>query len=187
MPNFTKNAIKTSFLKLLNQKPLSQITIKDIVEDCGINRNSFYYHYEDLPSLVREVITEETDRIIKEHSSIDTIEECLDVAVKFALDNKKAVLHIYNSLNSDILIKYLLNICEYVVKTFIDTAFPNAKVSKSDREIIVRYYKCECFGQIVEWLNEGMKTDITEQFHRLCELKKGMAEELFKRCTESNE
>ena len=52
MPNFTKKAIKDSMKKLLNERPLNQITVKDIVEDCGINRNSFYYHFEDMPSLI---------------------------------------------------------------------------------------------------------------------------------------
>lgn len=33
MPNFTQKAIKESFIKLLNEKPLHQITVKDIVED----------------------------------------------------------------------------------------------------------------------------------------------------------
>ena len=45
MPNFTQKAIKESFIKLLNEKPLHQITVKDIVEDCGVNRNTFYYHF----------------------------------------------------------------------------------------------------------------------------------------------
>ena len=49
MPNFTKQAIKDSFLRLLNQQPLSKISVRSIVEDCGINRNSFYYHYQDIP------------------------------------------------------------------------------------------------------------------------------------------
>ncbi|WP_277934391.1 TetR family transcriptional regulator [Parablautia intestinalis] len=39
-------------MKLLNERPVSQITVKDIGEDCGINCNSFYYHYQALPSLV---------------------------------------------------------------------------------------------------------------------------------------
>ena len=43
MANFTEKAIKESFAKLLNERPLDKITVKDIVEDCGINRNSFYY------------------------------------------------------------------------------------------------------------------------------------------------
>ena len=42
--SLTKRAIRASFLKLLNERPLNKITVKDIVEDCGINRNSFYYH-----------------------------------------------------------------------------------------------------------------------------------------------
>ena len=49
MANFTKKAIKETFVELLEEHPLSDITIKDIVEKCGINRNSFYYHYHDLP------------------------------------------------------------------------------------------------------------------------------------------
>ena len=44
LANFTQKAIRASFIKLLNQKPLSQITIKDIVDDCGVNRNTFYYY-----------------------------------------------------------------------------------------------------------------------------------------------
>ena len=49
MPTFTKAAIKATFISLLNKKPLNKITVKEIVEECGINRNSFYYHFDDIP------------------------------------------------------------------------------------------------------------------------------------------
>lgn len=42
MPNFTKQAIKASFIKLLEERPNSQVSVRTICEDCGINRNSFY-------------------------------------------------------------------------------------------------------------------------------------------------
>ncbi len=64
MPNFTKIAIQQSFLRLLSQRPITKITVKDIVEDCGINRNSFYYHFQDLPQLLETVIIESADEII---------------------------------------------------------------------------------------------------------------------------
>ena len=41
MAQFTKQAIINSFLKLLEEMPLDKITVKDIVEDCGVNRNTF--------------------------------------------------------------------------------------------------------------------------------------------------
>ena len=49
-------------MKLLNEQPLSKISVRDIVEDCGINRNSFYYHFQDIPSLIEEIIKEEADK-----------------------------------------------------------------------------------------------------------------------------
>ena len=58
MPPFAKREIKNSFIKLLTERPISQITVKDIVEDCGVNRNSFYYHFQDIPSLLEEIIVE---------------------------------------------------------------------------------------------------------------------------------
>lgn len=66
MPNFTKKAIRESFIKLLNERPLNKITVKDIVEDCGVNRNSFYYHYQDLPALLEEIVSDEVKRIVEE-------------------------------------------------------------------------------------------------------------------------
>ena len=68
MANFTKKAIKESFIKLLNERPMNKISVKDIVEDCGINRNSFYYHFQDIPALLEEIVTENTVEIIKKIS-----------------------------------------------------------------------------------------------------------------------
>ena len=75
MPNFTQKAIKESFIKLLNEKPLHQITVKDIVEDCGVNRNTFYYHFTDIPTLLQEIIIEEAVRIMEEYPTIDSMEQ----------------------------------------------------------------------------------------------------------------
>ncbi|MEG1027334.1 MAG: TetR family transcriptional regulator, partial [Oscillospiraceae bacterium] len=91
MPNFTKMAIKSSFMKLLNEQPLNKISVRNIVEDCGINRNSFYYHFQDIPSLIEEIVTEEANIIIEKYPTINSINECFNVAFKFALENKKAV------------------------------------------------------------------------------------------------
>ena len=70
MANFTKKAIRDSFVKLLNEKPLSQITVRDIVEDCGVNRNTFYYYYQDLPQLMESIVNEDAERIIREHPTM---------------------------------------------------------------------------------------------------------------------
>ena len=65
MASFTRKAIMEAFVVLLNEKPLNKITIKDIVEACGINRNTFYYHFQDVPDLIEAIVKEEIDAIIE--------------------------------------------------------------------------------------------------------------------------
>ena len=118
--NFTQKAIRASFIKLLNQKPLSQITIKDIVDDCGVNRNTFYYYFQDLPDLVETITKEEAEQLIRRYPTIDTTDQCLDALIGFALENRKAVLHIYNSVNRDLYERYQWRVCRYVVEIYLD-------------------------------------------------------------------
>ena len=47
MSEITKRALATSLKKLLSQKELTKISIKDITDDCGIQRQTFYYHFAD--------------------------------------------------------------------------------------------------------------------------------------------
>ena len=58
MPGFTRQIILHTLTELMNEKPLSKITVKDIVERCGVNRNTFYYHFRDIPDAVEERASE---------------------------------------------------------------------------------------------------------------------------------
>ena len=183
MSNLTKNAIKETFLSLLDQRPLSQITVKLIVETCGINRNSFYYHYQDLPALMEEIFQEEADRIIRAYPTVDSVEMALNAAIDFAASHRRAILHIYNSVNRDIFERYLWQVCDHVVADYGRTLVSDA-VPAADREAVRDFYRCACFGIVIAWLNDKMSTDIREEIARFCRLHHGMAEEMLRRSAE---
>ena len=187
MPNFTKRAIKESFWKLLNEQPLTQISVRKIVEECGINRNSFYYHYQDIPSLIEEIVMDAANTLIQQHSSITSIDEGVEAAFRFTLDNKRAILHICNSVNRNIYEQYLMKICEFVVTTFFDTVFEKDIISKSDRDIMILFTKCELFGLFIDWINTGMQDDAIEKLKHLLLLCNGLSSEMIKRCKENHE
>lgn len=187
MPNFTKRAIKESFLKLLNEQPLTQISVRKIVEECGINRNSFYYHYQDIPALIEEIVMDAANTLIQQHFSITSIDEGVEAAFRFTLDNKRAILHICNSVNRNIYEQYLMRICEYVVTTYFDTVFEKDIISKSDRDIMILFTKCELFGLFIDWINTGMQDDAIEKLKHLLLLCNGLSSEIIKRCKENNE
>lgn len=178
MANFTRRAIKESFILLLEQRPLSEITVKDIVETCGINRNSFYYHYQDLPALIEEIVKEEAESIIRAYPSVTTIVECFDAVTQFASRKKRAIMHIYRSVSRDVFERNLMMVCEYFVRSYVDTALEDETISDEDKKTIVDYYKCVCFGLTIDWLNNGMAEAYTQSIRRIFLLKKDLAMEI---------
>ena len=96
--DLTKAAIKKSFLELLNEKPINQISVRDIAEGCGFNRNTIYYHYDDIPGLVEEIVIDTAERIISEYTDYHSLEACLEKMAAFALEHKRIVLNIYNGV-----------------------------------------------------------------------------------------
>lgn len=185
MTKFTVDAIKREFIKLLEEKSVSKITVKDIVDACGVNRNTFYYHFDSIPDLVEEIVSDITKEIIVDNASAKSLEECIEIGAKVALENKRVLLNIYNSANRNVYEIYLMKACQQVVEQYIETVFGEADVNAFDREILVRFYKCQCFGQIIDWMNNSMSYDLSQQLCRLCKLREGFAEEVARRCREN--
>lgn len=175
MPSFTRQAIMKTFVVLLNERPLSQITVKDIVEECGVNRNSFYYYFQDLPSLIEAIFKDEYDRMFAEHARIDTLEECLNIIIDYALKNKKAVLHLYRSQNRELYEQHLNSMAEYAVSEYIRILSEENSINprKDDVESIIYFYRCELVGFVLAWMDSGMQYDICEKVNRICELFSG--------------
>ncbi|MBQ9826159.1 MAG: TetR/AcrR family transcriptional regulator C-terminal domain-containing protein [Firmicutes bacterium] len=182
MSSFTKNAIKSSFLKLLEEKPLSQITVKMIVEDCGINRNSFYYHYADIPALMEEIAHDEADRIINDYPTVESIETALKATIDFVTTHRRSVMHIYNSVSRDIFERYQWKVCDYVITTYSKAALSGVEIDPSDKELVEHIYKSLLFGLSISWLDKRMDPTAGKKITRICELMHGMSDELIKRC-----
>ena len=55
----TKRAIATGLKELVDEKPFNKISIRDITEKCGLNRQTFYYHFQDKYELVNWIYYQE--------------------------------------------------------------------------------------------------------------------------------
>ena len=77
MSQITKRALEQSLKNLLLRKPLNKITISDIAEDCGINRMTFYYHFQDIYDLVEWSCLEDARKALEEKKTYDTWQQDL--------------------------------------------------------------------------------------------------------------
>ena len=69
MASDTKNTIYYAFIDLLSTKPFDKITVRDIVEACEINRNTFYYYYSDIYDLLEEIFTKKINEMLDAHKN----------------------------------------------------------------------------------------------------------------------
>lgn len=173
MSQFTKKAIKDSFVKLLNNRPLDKITVKDIVEDCGINRNTFYYYYQDIYALLEDIFETEAKTTMDAHKEYDSWQEGIIQSTAFALQNKKAIYHIYNSINRDKLERYLYSISKDLMIRFVQQQAQGLSVSEEDIRLVAVFYKHAVVGIIMEWLQRGMKDEPETVIRRLGQLFDG--------------
>lgn len=159
MSNFTEQAIIEAFNGLLEERPLDKITVADISERCGINRNTFYYHYHDVYDLMDSIFRDETDRILKQYGNASNWREAVRAATSFVTERRTMIYHVYNSMSRNNLERYLFNIATDIMEHIMATDENLARLSASEREDVVVLFSSTLVGLVLRWLNEGMKED----------------------------
>ena len=142
---FTQQAIIDTFLKMLACKSLDKITVKEIVNECGINRNTFYYYYKDIYDLLEDVVSTESKKVIEEDGNSKTFyDECVrafDVMMKY----KNALLHIYNSRSRSVIEKYLMAVTPNFIRRFVTLNSENIEINEKNIIFILHMFYHFCF------------------------------------------
>ena len=167
----TEKAIMHAFLELLNQYPLDKITVKDIVTACGISRNTFYYHYQDIYDLLRATFAAVAELVLRE--DVTTWQESLRSCTRFALENRRAVYHVYRSAHREQLERYLYRVTEERMDRLIRHLTAQMSISEEDVRYLTLFYKCAVVGILLEWLNADMKGDVDRLISRMGVLLEG--------------
>ncbi len=101
MINQTKQILEESLKKLMLQKPLDKITIRDLTEDCNISRMAFYYHFKDIYDLVEWSCIYDATNALKGNKTYDTWQEGLTSIFEAVLQNKPFILNVYHATTQD--------------------------------------------------------------------------------------
>lgn len=167
MPNdYTKDSIKAAFIRLLNERPLNKISVKSIVDICNISRNTFYYHFQDIPGLLEEIIIDSANTLVREHDTVRSMGECIESAFSFVKANKKAVYHIYNSVDRAAYEDFVCKMCDHTATLLVREQLAGQEVSDADRAALTYFVKCQFIGLCMDWTRSGMNDDIADKYHR---------------------
>ena len=160
MSDFTKIAIMHSLIELLEEKEFTKITVKDIVTRCGINRNTFYYHFSDIESLFESAVEDWAERCNLDRCTLNTPIDCLRMIASEGRRRQKLIYYVIRSKYRSIFFKTLQKLVDTVLDRYMDQKQSAEHISAESRKIITRFYRSIFMGQIMDWIESGMEYDL---------------------------
>lgn len=97
----TKRTLAASLKTFMMKKPLSKITVSEIIADCGVNRKTFYYHFEDIYALLKWMLEEEAIEVVKQFDLLVDYREAVLFVMHYVRKNKHLLCCAYDSMGRD--------------------------------------------------------------------------------------
>jgi AcrR family transcriptional regulator len=159
MPKSTEDLLMNGFMELISQRPLDKITVQDIADYCCVNRNTFYYHYDNVYDLVKKFFKRQTDSALEYMRNGESLKNCLKAIVMFALDHMQAAKNLANSLNRDLLSDYLGDSFTRLIKTYIDENYEIHDEDKLRERLIVGFYRYAFVGMMMDLMTRDFSSE----------------------------
>ena len=96
-----KKMLANTLKELMNEKPLTKITVQDLTKKCGISRQTFYNHFHDIYELVEWIYLNEAHITLGENISYENWQDALEALFQYMDDNRNFVLNTYRSVSKE--------------------------------------------------------------------------------------
>ena len=146
----TRRFIQEALHTLLLEKPMDRITVRDIVEECGLTRNTFYYHYDDIFDLFEDFLKTQLSKALHTSPVEMTPEEVLLSSLGFLLEKPQVARHIFSSKNHEVMLQYFERVAELLLERHL--TLEGLTCSPEDRELILAVCSHAIYGMFGQWL-----------------------------------
>lgn len=169
MQQFTKKEIKMSLIRFLQSKPLDNIKVKDIIDDIGISRNTFYYHYHDIYDVLKDIFDSSLQEIYDLKSEKFDWEWAISHMSENAFVKKSIMSNIFKSKYSENIKAYITNAVGEAISKRIKYEYElgGKSIEPYDLKIISTFYKHAITGTFFEWVHNGMVVPPKEFMQKL--------------------
>lgn len=158
---YTKKALSESLKRFMKTKPFSKITVSEIIEDCGLNRKTFYYHFADTRDLLKWTFEQEAIEVLKGFDLLIDYEDAILFVMDYLEKNQHILNCVYDSVGRDEL-KIFLHKDFYEIGEMIVSSAEKAvgkNLPEGYKKLVVMFYTEGIVGIIIEWLRGEIKFD----------------------------
>ncbi len=159
--DITKKALAQSLKELGAKKIFDKITVADITDRCGVNRQTFYYHFNDKYELLGWIYTQELFIPLTKDLTLENWPEKILELLKYMKNQRKFIMNTIESSNN-FFAEYLQNVLMELFIKEIEALEFYQKLNEEERRIYAKFFAYGLCGVIVDWAREGMKKNENE-------------------------
>ena len=160
MKDATKKDLAISLRKLLLKKPLSKITIGELSKEAEVNRQTFYYHFQDINDLLYYATEKEGERIVNLENFGNSFEEDFRFLLSLFIESEQVVKNVHQCLDkrsSDLLLNALL--CSFV-GYYVKKESEGIETSEEIVDKVTFFYVRALRGVILEFICSSFQSNI---------------------------
>lgn len=164
----TKKALASSLKNLMKQKSFDKITISDITKSCGLNRQTFYYHFQDKIDLLSWIFKQEVISVLTDGLNIDNWQGNTYRMIRVMEENRgfyQLAMSIQNEFS-----QYLLEIATELSCKIIEELSGDQQLKEDTKRFIAEFYAYGVVGIILAWAKGGMKRSADDMIKYLSTL-----------------
>ena len=155
MASFTKFAILKVFGDLAASRPVDKITVKDITDQCGISRNTFYYHYQDIYQVLKAYVQYSAEHVIElmvEDEGEDGKAGLKEI--RYLEANRELLCNLYRSAANEEVRNCLQSASQIIFDRLIESVSQGMEVQAEDKKILSAVCQYTVRGIMTSWIEE---------------------------------
>lgn len=161
----TKRAIRNAFAKLLSEKNINDITIRDITDLAEINRKTFYNYYKGIFELIDEIengVVDQFEALLNEKDFRQSMENPYDVLFKLTgilHSDPEFYRHFFTvGANGNLTLK-IVSMLKERTKAVL---FSQVENSPEEIDLALEYVFSGMFAVFRTWFNSGQQQSVEE-------------------------
>lgn len=165
--HITKQAIADGVKDLMTTKPFASISVSDIARRCRINRNTFYYHFQDKYQVITWIFYNEITPIVQGGMRADCWSDSLFALCRAMQENRAFYLNALSVAGQNSFTQCLLDFYQSLVVSLLRSADQAGSLTEDDVSFVSRFYAYALIGTVLEWAKDGMTADPAPFIRRL--------------------
>lgn len=157
----TKRALAESLKGFIQKKPLSKITVTDIVTDCRVNRKTFYYHFDSVYSLLRWSFEQDSLEIVKQFELALEYGEILMFIMDYLEANERLIRSAWSAMGLEETKGFFYNDFLILANALITDTEKRANIQLDEeyKQFLCVFYSTAVEGILLNWFTSKERAD----------------------------